>query len=186
MRSCSFSSIADGHLSLSANGTSNLLAQQAANGDLQAYAMHKKAKERMVLIRGGIRKLNPDLHDELLKSKFFLPLSLYGKFVCEVTKDDHILVRFKENAPIKTSQAGRCQGLSSVIASKGPITTQAVEILQRIFKQIFKEPRFMRTGEACGADNNDDNLTPQPIIDQAPNEMSRVLHITDELDSKSL
>lgn len=29
--------------------------------------MHKRAKERMVLTRGGIRKLSDELQDELLK-----------------------------------------------------------------------------------------------------------------------
>jgi hypothetical protein len=40
---------------------------QAAHGDLHAYAMHKRAKDRMVTTRGGIRSLNAELQDELLK-----------------------------------------------------------------------------------------------------------------------
>lgn len=41
--------------------------EQVAHDDLHAYAMHKRAKERMVATRGGIRRLNADLQDELLK-----------------------------------------------------------------------------------------------------------------------
>ncbi len=44
-----------------------MLTIQAAHGDLHAYAMHKRAKERMVLTRGGIRSLSAELQDELLK-----------------------------------------------------------------------------------------------------------------------
>lgn len=118
------------------------------------------------------------------RSEFFLPLLLHGKFVCELTDDDDVLVRFKENNPVKTSQVGGFQGLFSVIASKGLITSQMVEILQRLFKQISREPQFARTGSA--SDNADDELSPPQPVDQAGNEMSRVLRITDEAGPKSL
>ena len=50
-----------------------MLTMQAAHDDLNAYAMHKRAKERMVLTRGGIRSLSPELQDELLKWVTLLP-----------------------------------------------------------------------------------------------------------------
>lgn len=51
------------------------LTLQVAHGDLNAYAMHKRAKERMVSTRGGIRKLSAELQDELLKYVEDLPLT---------------------------------------------------------------------------------------------------------------
>ncbi|OCT51537.1 hypothetical protein CLCR_08247 [Cladophialophora carrionii] len=161
-----------------------LMDVDAAHGDLHAYAMHKRAKERMVLTRGGIRQLNAELQDELLKSEFFLPLLLYGQFVCELTDDDDVLVRFKENDPVKPTQIGGFQGLFSVLASKGLITSQAVEILQRIFKQVSRQPQFARSGNTAVTSDNDPPL-PQPV-DQAYNELSRVLRITDEIELQSL
>ena len=104
--------------------------------------------------------------------------------MCELTDDDDVLVRFKENNPVKTTQVGGFQGLFSVIASKGLITSQAVEILQRIFKQVSKEPQFARNGYASGIPI--ENSEPPQPVDQAFNEMSRVLHITDEVGPKSL
>ncbi|EXJ71772.1 uncharacterized protein A1O5_05582 [Cladophialophora psammophila CBS 110553] len=152
--------------------------------------MHKRAKERMVLTRGGIRKLSAELQDELLKSEFFLPLLLHGRFVCELTHDDDVLVRFKEDHPVKSTQVGGFQGLFSVIASKGLITTQAVEIMQRIFKQVSREPQFVRSGrqrEGGGEDeeNGSSSQPPRPV-NQVFNEMSRVLGITDEVRPQSL
>jgi hypothetical protein len=103
--------------------------------------------------------------------------------VCELTDDDDVLVRFKENNPVKPTQIGGFQGLFSVIASKGLITSQAVEILQRIFKQVSKEPQFARNGNTG---NNPDDLPLPPPIDQGYNEISRVLRITDEIEPQSL
>ncbi|KAJ9607723.1 hypothetical protein H2200_007801 [Cladophialophora chaetospira] len=157
-----------------------LMDVDVAHGDFHAYAMHKRAKERMVANRGGIRQLNAELQDELLKSEFFLPLLLHGRFVCEVTEDDEVLVRFKENNPVQPTQVGGVQGLFSVIASKRLVTSQAVDILQRIFRQLSMEPQFARSGDSFG----DPDITPR--LDQAYNEMSRVLRITDEVGPKSL
>ncbi|KIW67087.1 hypothetical protein PV04_06360 [Phialophora macrospora] len=161
-----------------------LMDVDVAHGDLHAYAMHKRAKERMVLNRGGIRQLNAELQDELLKSEFFLPLLLHGRFVCELTDGDDLLVRFKENNPVQPTQIGGFQGLFSVIASKGLITSQAVKILQRIFKQISREPQLARN-ENTGDIPDDDQPVPTPV-DQAYNEISRVLRITDEIEPRSL
>ena len=113
-----------------------------------------------------------------------MPLLLHGKFVCELTDDDNVLVRFKENTPVRRTQVGGFQGLFSVIASKGLITSQAVEILQRIFKQVSREPHFARSGNTDGS-LDEDSPSPQPV-DQAYNEMGRVLRITDEVRPKSL
>ncbi|KIW95110.1 uncharacterized protein Z519_03694 [Cladophialophora bantiana CBS 173.52] len=167
-----------------------LMDVDVAHGDLHAYAMHKRAKERMVLTRGGIRKLSAELQDELLKSEFFLPLLLHGRFVCELTTDDNVLVRFKEDDPVKSTQVGGFQGLFSVIAGKGLITTQTVEILQRIFKQVSREPQFVRSGRQRGGfgedEENDSSSHPPRPVDQAFNEISRVLRITDEVRPQSL
>lgn len=95
-----------------------------------------------------------------------------------------MLVRFKENNPVKTSQVGGFQGRFSVIASKGLITSQMVEILQHIFKQISREPQFARTGSA--SDTAGDEPSPPQPVDHTGNEMSRVLRITDEAGPKSL
>ncbi|EXJ86060.1 hypothetical protein A1O1_06429 [Capronia coronata CBS 617.96] len=147
-----------------------LMDVDAAHGDLNAYAMHKRAEEGMVLTRGGIRKLNPELQDELLKSEFFLPLLLHGKFESELTDDD-VLVRFKENVPVRRSPARGFQRLFSVLASKGLITTQTVDILQRIYQQISQGQRNIPEVVNSG--------TEHPVVNTA-NEMSRVLRITDE------
>ncbi|OQU98415.1 Fungal specific transcription factor domain-containing protein [Cladophialophora immunda] len=165
-----------------------LMDVDVAHGDLHAYSMHKRAKERMVWTRGGIRKLSAELQDELLKSEFFLPLLLHGRFVCELTDQDDVLVRFKEDRPVKPAQLGGFQGLFSVIASKGLITSQAVEILQRIFRQLSREPHFLRNGSKRKGDDEDEDKgspLPQPV-DQAFNEMSRVLRITEEVGPQSL
>jgi hypothetical protein len=79
---------------------------------------------------------------------------------------------------------GGFQGLFSVIASKGLITSPAVEILQRIFKQVSRELQFARSGDT-GAGVEEDSLPSAPV-DQGYNEMSRVLRITDEAGPKSL
>ncbi|OAP60852.1 hypothetical protein AYL99_05854 [Fonsecaea erecta] len=166
-----------------------LMDVDVAHGDLHAYAMHKRAKERMVLTRGGIRKLNAELQDELLKSEFFLPLLLHGRFICEFTDDDNVLVRFKEDHPVKPAQMGRLQGLFAVIASKGLITSQAVEILHRIFRQLSREPQALHSGNQHEGGEESEGLRgsqqPQPV-DQAFNEMSRVLQMTDEVVPQSL
>ncbi|KAK5465149.1 hypothetical protein LTS15_001712 [Exophiala xenobiotica] len=154
-----------------------LMDVDTAQGDLQAFSMHKRAEERMVSARGGIRNLGPELQDELLKSEFFLPLLLHGRFVCEVTKDNNALVRFKQNEPVQTSRVGGFPGLFSVLASKGLLTTQVVGILQRIYKQISREPRFVRASSVKVTDP-----IPRPLeVDHDYSEMSRVLHITDEV-----
>ncbi|EXJ58557.1 hypothetical protein A1O7_05984 [Cladophialophora yegresii CBS 114405] len=157
-----------------------LMDVDAAHGDLHAYAMHKRAKERMVLTRGGIRQLNAELQDELLKSEFFLPLLLHGRFVCELTDDDDVLVRFRENNPVQPTQMAGFQGLFSVLASKGLVTSQAVEIVQRIFKQVSRQPQFARSG------NTDGTSPDNGPVDQAYNEFSRVLRITDQIGPQSL
>ena len=94
------------------------------------------------------------------------------------------MVRFKEKTPVLPMQIGGFQGLFSVLASKGLITSQAVEILQRIFRQISREPHFARSG-STGFSSDEDSPPPQPV-DQAYNEMGRVLRITDEVGPKSL
>ncbi|KIX94468.1 uncharacterized protein Z520_09854 [Fonsecaea multimorphosa CBS 102226] len=168
-----------------------LMDVDVAHDDLHAYAMHKRAKERMVSTRGGIRKLSAELQDELLKSEFFLPLLLHGRFVCELTDDDDVLVRFREDRPVKPTQLGGFQGLFSVLASKGLITSQAVVILQRIFRQLSREPQFFRSsssqGKAGDEDEDEDkgSQPPEPV-DPAFNEMSRVLCITEEAGPQSL
>ena len=95
--------------------------------------------------------------------------------------DDDVLVRFKEKVPVKSSNAFGFRGLFSVLAGKGLITSHAVEILQRIFKQVSQEPRFVHPGNT----EIEGSIPPQPI-DQAFNEMSRVLHLTSEARPKSL
>ena len=100
--------------------------------------------------------------------------------MCELT-EDNVLMRFKENNPIKSSNAFAFQGLFSILAGKGLITTQAVEILQRIFKQVSLEPRFVR----CGNSETQQQLPPPPV-DLEFNEMSRVLCLTDEAGPESL
>ncbi|KIV79636.1 hypothetical protein, variant [Exophiala sideris] len=159
-----------------------LMDVEASHGDLQAYSMHKRAKERMVATRGGIRALDPSLQDELLKSEFFLPLLLYGSFFCEVTDDGNVLVRFKENYPVQSSQVGGFQGLFSVLASKGLITSQAVDILQRVYQQMPRDPRFVQVDSTIGMSSPGK----PPPLDQASNEMSRVLRMTYEARPVSL
>ena len=44
-----------------------LLDVEYAHSEHKAWAMHKRAKERMVESRGGIRCLDADLQDELLR-----------------------------------------------------------------------------------------------------------------------
>ncbi|KAI1617035.1 hypothetical protein EDD37DRAFT_645178 [Exophiala viscosa] len=158
-----------------------LMDVEASHGDLQAYSMHKRAKERMVATRGGIRALDPSLQDELLKSEFFLPLLLYGTFVCEVTDDGNVLVRFKENNPVQSSRIFGFQGLFSVLASEGFITTQAVDILQRIFQEMFRDTRVVQYDDAAGMNS----AGKPPAVDQASNEMSRVVRLADEAPSVS-
>ncbi|KAK4940651.1 hypothetical protein LTR10_019281 [Elasticomyces elasticus] len=159
-----------------------LMDVEASHGDLQAYSMHKRAKERMVATRGGIRALDPSLQDELLKSEFFLGLLLYGSFFCEVTDDGNVLVRFKENYPVQSSQVGGFQGLFSVLASKGLITSQAVDILQGVFEQMSRDPRFVQVDSTVGMSSPGK----PPPLDQASNEMSRVLRMADEARPVSL
>lgn len=91
-------------------------------------------------------------------------------------------MRFRESTPVWDSRGGEFQGLFSVLACKGFITTQAVEILQLILQQMSHDPRFAkvsRTVEMALPEN------PPPDA-QASNEMSRVLRITDEVNPRSL
>jgi hypothetical protein len=109
---------------------------------------------------------------------------LHGKFVCELTDDDNVLIRFKEHTPLKPSQSAGFQGLFSAAASKGLITSQTVEILQRIFKQISRQSQFA-AGDLSDRNRNEETLRPEPM-NHAYNEMTRVLKITDEVGPKSL
>ncbi len=102
----------------------------------------------------------------------------------ELTDEDDVLLRFKGNESVKPTRDGGFQGFFSIIASKGLITSQAVEILQRIFKQVSSEPQFARSGNTGGS--LDGESPPAAAVDQAYNEMSRVLRITDEVRPKSL
>ncbi|OAG43794.1 hypothetical protein AYO21_02021 [Fonsecaea monophora] len=162
-----------------------LMDVDAAHGDLHAYAMHKRAKERMVSTRGGIRKLSAELQDELLKSEFFLPLLLHGRFVCELTDDDDVLVRFKEDRPIQPTQMGAFQGLFTVLASKSLITSHALHILLRIFRQVPSEPQCFRGGSQGEGGEKDEDKGLQSL-DQDYSEMSRVLRIAEEVGPQSL
>ncbi|OAL36924.1 hypothetical protein AYO20_03693 [Fonsecaea nubica] len=162
-----------------------LMDVDAAHGDLHAYAMHKRAKERMVSTRGGIRKLSTELQDELLKSEFFLPLLLHGRFVCELTDDDDVLVRFKEDRPIQPTQMGACQGLFTILASKSLITFHALHILQRVFRQLSREPQCFRGGSQGEGGGKDEDKGLQSL-DQDYNEISRVLCVTEESRPQSL
>ena len=132
--------------------------------------MHKRAKERMVLTRGGIRKLSPELQDETAevsedppsrprkclrsslfppRSEFFLPLLLHGRFVCELTADNEVLVRFKENEPVQPADIRGFPALFTVVASKGLLTSQTVDILRRISVQISRESQIVHAGGPC-------------------------------------
>lgn len=96
----------------------------------------------------------------------------------ELTKND-VLVRFKENNPVKTKEVAGFQGPFPVIANNGLITSQAVEILWRIFHQVSREPRFVRTGGIDPVGGDEQQRT--TLLDLEYNEMSRVLRITDEV-----
>ncbi|KAK6380757.1 hypothetical protein LTS17_004957 [Exophiala oligosperma] len=151
-----------------------LMDVDAAHGDLQAYAMHKRAKERMVAGRGGIRSLHPELQDELLKSEFFLPLLLHGRFVCDLTSDGDVLVQFRENRPVQTSKLNRFPKFLSIVSDKGLLTSQTVIILHRLYDQVSIEP------------HQSESDSPLNVGDPNFNEMSRVLQIADEVHLESL
>lgn len=153
--------------------------------------------------RGGIRKLHPELQDELLKfvqfplysfsalttfrrSEFFLPLLLYGSFSCQYTDDD-VLVRFKEHGLTKALPENNFSVVLPTITAKGLLISPTVDILQSIFKQLSLQPRFMRTQSVditrC------ENLTSQTILDphvSPTTEMGRVLLLTDQVELKTL
>ncbi|KEF56344.1 uncharacterized protein A1O9_07925 [Exophiala aquamarina CBS 119918] len=159
---------------------------QAANGDGHAFSMHKRAQEHFVSTRGGIRKLHPELQDELLKSEFFLPLLLYGSFACEFTRGD-VLVRFKEHGPVKAWPENNASAVLSTITAKRLLISPTVDILQGIFEHVSLEPRYMRTASAdiTGCEG----LTSQSIPTQRISpmtEMFRVLHLTDQVKLKTL
>ena len=92
-----------------------------------------------------------------------------------------MLVRFKEFAPVKLVQVAGFQELFSAIINRGLLTSMAAEILQRILKQVSIEPQFSRTGS-----DTSDELPPALTVDQAYNEMSRVLRIAGEVKPQSL
>ncbi|KAK5557677.1 hypothetical protein LTR46_004705 [Exophiala xenobiotica] len=155
-----------------------LMDVDTAQGDLQAFRCTKKQRKEW-----SLQEAESGISGQSCKtsyssqSEFFLPLLLHGRFVCEVTKDNDVLVRFKQNEPVQTSRVGSFPGFFSVLASKGLLTTQVVGILQRIYKQISREPRFVRAGSVKVTDP----VPRPPQVDHDYSEMSRVLHITDEV-----
>ena len=111
---------------------------------------------------------------------------MYGKFFCEIT-EDNILVRFRENDPVKSSPDNGFQGVFQVIAAKGLLTSRALEILQLIFRQLAQEPQFVRLNSSSIAFREGSSLVSTSASSQEDrSEMSKVLQVTELVQLKSL
>ena len=119
--------------------------------------MHKKAEQRMVESRGGIRSLDTDLQDELLRyvewlflwqstqlanrerSEFLLPILLHGRFIIERDTND-VLIRFQEDRPLKMSSLNGLPPCFSILAYRRLLNTPIANIL-RDFSEFYKNPQ---------------------------------------------
>lgn len=158
----------------------------------------------MVSTRGGIRKLHPELQDELLKfvllqakfpintdrivrSEFFLPLLLYGSFACEVTEND-VLVRFKEHVPAEFLPGCHIPGLFFTIFAKGLFISPTLKILQSIFSELSPGPGSVIMPKKSTKSTASEGVSSQSVSTRhryARTEMDRVLQLTEQVQPKS-